>query len=188
MTTGSEAVLDAWSGNWWALALRGGAALLLSIVAFTLPGVTLAAIVLIFGVYAITDGIFTIVAAVRGLRRHERWGAMLAQGIAGVAAGVIAILWPAIGALALTYLVAGWALVTGALEIAAAVKLRKVVKGEWLLILSGLLSIILAVLLAIFPGVGMVVLAWWLGAYAFAYGVIGLALAMRVRHWTKANA
>jgi uncharacterized membrane protein HdeD (DUF308 family) len=188
MTNGTDAILDAWSGNWWALALRGAAALLLSIVAFTLPGPTLAAIVLIFGVYAITDGIFTIVAAVRGLRRHERWGAMLAQGIAGVIAGVIAILWPAIGALALTYLVAGWALVTGALEIAAAIKLRKIVNGEWLLILSGLLSIILAVLLALYPGIGMVVLTWWLGAYAFAYGVIGLALALRVRHWTKANA
>src|SRR5258707_5231613 len=107
MTNANTATLDGWSGNWWALALRGAAALLLSIVAFTLPGVTLAAIVLIFGVYAIADGIFTIVAAVRGLRRHERWGAMLAQGIAGVLAGAIAILWPAIGALALTYLVAG---------------------------------------------------------------------------------
>jgi uncharacterized membrane protein HdeD (DUF308 family) len=188
MTNASQAVIDVWSGSWWALALRGAAALLLSLVAFTLPGATLAAIVLIFGVYAITDGLFTIVAAVRGLRRHERWGAMFAQGIAGVAAGLIAILWPAIGALALTYLVAGWALVTGALEIAAAVKLRRVVKGEWLLILSGFLSIVLAVLLALFPGVGMVVLAWWLGAYAFAYGVIGLALALRVRHWTGAHA
>jgi uncharacterized membrane protein HdeD (DUF308 family) len=84
--------------------------------------------------------------------------------------------------------VAGWALVTGALEIAAAVKLRKIVKGEWLLILSGVLSIVVGVLLALYPGIGMVVLVWWLGAYAFAYGVIGLALALRVRHWTKAHA
>jgi uncharacterized membrane protein HdeD (DUF308 family) len=181
-------MLDTWTGNWWALALRGAAALLLSIVAFTLPGPTLAAIVLIFGVYAITDGVFAIVAAVRGIRRHERWGAMLAQGIAGVAAGVIAVLWPAIGALALTYLVAAWALVTGALEIAAAVKLRKIMTGEWLLILSGVLSVILAVLLTLFPGVGMLVLTWWLGAYAFAYGVIGLALALRVRQWARVHA
>jgi uncharacterized membrane protein HdeD (DUF308 family) len=180
-------MLEPWTGNWWALALRGAAALLLSIVAFTLPGPTLAAIVLVFGVYAIADGVFAIVAAVRGLRRHERWGAMLIQGIAGVVAGAIAIMWPAIGALALTYLVAAWALVTGALEIVAAVKLRKLMTGEWLLILSGVLSIILAVLLTLFPGVGMLVLTWWLGAYAFAYGVIGLALALRVRHWAQAN-
>jgi uncharacterized membrane protein HdeD (DUF308 family) len=179
---------DPWTGIWWVLALRGAAALLLSIVAFTLPGPTLAAIVLVFGVYAIADGVFAIVAAVRGIRRHERWGAMLIQGIAGIVAGAIAILWPAIGALALTYLVAAWALVTGTLEIVAAVKLRKLMTGEWLLILSGVLSIILAVLLTLFPGVGMVVLTWWLGAYAFAYGVIGLALALRVRHWTRANA
>jgi uncharacterized membrane protein HdeD (DUF308 family) len=180
--------VDPWTGNWWALALRASAAILLGIFAFLLPGATLAAVVLLFAVYAIVDGVFSIVAAIRGIRRHERWGAMLLQGILGIIAGVIAFLYPGIGALGLTYLVAAWALVTGALEIAAAIKLRKLVSGEWLLILSGILSILFAVLLAAFPGIGVVVLAWWLGAYALAYGAIGLGLAFRMRQWTRDNA
>jgi uncharacterized membrane protein HdeD (DUF308 family) len=112
---------------------------------------------------------------------------MLLQGIAGVVAGAIAILWPGIGALALTYLVAAWALVTGAFEIAAAIRLRKAIKGEWLLLIAGLLSIVFAVLIALFPGVGALTLVWWIGAYAFAYGVISLVLALRVRAWTHAH-
>jgi len=113
---------------------------------------------------------------------------MLLQGVVGVVAGGIAILSPGIGALALTYLVAAWALVTGAFEIAAAIRLRKAIKGEWLLLIAGLLSIVFAVLIALFPGVGALTLIWWLGAYAFAYGIVTLVLAFRVRTWTHAHA
>jgi uncharacterized membrane protein HdeD (DUF308 family) len=180
-------MLIIWAGNWWALALRAAAAILLGLIAFALPGPTLAAIVILFGVYAIIDGGLALVAAVRGVRRHERWGAMLAEGIVSVAAGAIALLWPALGALALVYLVAAWALLTGALEIALGVRLRRVIRGEWLLILGGVLSIVLAALVATFPGAGATALVWWLGAYALAYGVIALALAIRVRHWTRLN-
>jgi uncharacterized membrane protein HdeD (DUF308 family) len=173
---------------WWAIALRALAAILLGIIAIALPGPTLAAIVIVFGIYAIADGILAIIAAVRGFRKKERWGAMLLQGLVGLIAGAIAIFWPGIGALALTYLVAAWALVTGAFEIAAAIRLRKAIKGEWLLLLAGLLSIVLAVLVAIFPGAGALTLVWWLGAYALAYGVVSLVLALRVRTWTRAHA
>jgi uncharacterized membrane protein HdeD (DUF308 family) len=180
-------VVDGWTGMWWALALRALAAILLGVIAIMVPGPTLAAIVLVFGIYAITDGILAIIAAVRGLRKKQRWAPMLFEGIVGIAAGVIAIFWPGIGALALTFLVAGWALATGAFEIAAAIRLRKEIKGEWLLLLAGVLSVILAVLLVVFPGAGMLTLVWWLGAYAFAYGVVSLALAFRVRKWTTAT-
>jgi uncharacterized membrane protein HdeD (DUF308 family) len=181
-------VLDGWNSNWWALGLRALAAILLGIIALAMPGPTLAAIVIVFGIYAIIDGVLAIIAAVRGIRRKERWGAMLLEGIVGIVAGGIAIFSPAIGALALTYLVAAWALVTGALEIAAAIQLRKVMTGEWLLLIAGLLSIVLAVLVAAFPGMGALALVWWLGAYALAYGVISLVLALRVRTWTHVNA
>jgi uncharacterized membrane protein HdeD (DUF308 family) len=176
-----------WRGNWWALGLRAGAAIVLGILAFTMPGPTLAAIVILFGIYAIVDGVFALVAAVRGLRKKERWGAMMFEGVVGVAAGVIALLWPAIGALALLYIVAAWALLTGALEIAMAIRLRKVMTGEWLLILGGVVSIVLAFLLTLFPGTGVIALVWWLGAYALAFGAINLALAVRVRRWTTLN-
>jgi len=181
-------VLAGWSSNWWALGLRALAAILLGVIALWLPGPTLAAIVIVFGIYAITDGVLAILAAVRGIRRKERWGAMLFEGIIGIVAGAIAVMWPGIGALALTYLVAGWALATGALEIAAAIRLRKIMAGEWLLMIAGILSIVLAVLVAAFPGVGALTIVWWLGAYALAYGVISLVLAFRVRSWATAHA
>jgi uncharacterized membrane protein HdeD (DUF308 family) len=88
----------------------------------------------------------------------------------------------------LTYLVAAWALVTGAFEIAAAIRLREAIKGEWLLALAGLLSIVFAVLIVLFPGAGALTLVWWLGAYALAYGIVSLVLAFRVRSWTRAHA
>ena len=176
-----------WTGNWWALALRALAAILLGIVAFLLPGPTLGALVLLFGAYAIADGILSIVAAIRGLRRGDRWGVVLASGILGLATGVLVLIWPGIGALAFVYVVAAWALITGSLEIAMAIQLRKVITGEWLLILGGVLSVILAALMAIFPGVGATVLVWWLGAYALAYGAVVLALAFRVRQWTRTH-
>jgi uncharacterized membrane protein HdeD (DUF308 family) len=176
------------SGLWWATALRALTAILLGIIAIFMPGPTLAAIVLVFGIYAVIDGVLSIIAAVRGFRRKERWWPMLLGGLVGIAAGVIAILWPGIGALALTYLVAGWALVTGAFEIAAAIQLRKVITGEWLLFIAGVLSIVLAFLVALFPGTGALLLVWWIGAYALAYGVVSLVLALRVRSWTRVTA
>jgi uncharacterized membrane protein HdeD (DUF308 family) len=184
----AEVVHEIADGLWWAIALRALAAVLLGILAIMMPGPTLAAIVIVFGIYAIIDGVLAITAAVRGFRKKERWGAMLLQGVVGVVAGAIAIFSPGIGALALTYLVAAWALVTGAFEIAAAIRLRKAIKGEWLLLVAGLLSIVFAVLIALFPGVGALTLIWWLGAYAFAYGIVSLVLAFRVRTWTHAHA
>jgi uncharacterized membrane protein HdeD (DUF308 family) len=185
--TAAEILTD-WESNWWALALRGLAGLLLGIIAITMPGPTLAAVVIVFALYAIVDGILAIIAAVRGIRRKERWGPMMIEGVLGIAAGIIALIWPGIGALALTLLVAGWALVTGGFEIAAAIRLRKTIKGEWLLLLAGILSVVLGLVLAIFPGAGMLTLVWWLGAYAIAYGVVTLTLGFRIRSWTTANA
>jgi uncharacterized membrane protein HdeD (DUF308 family) len=185
--TAPDVVEGILSGLWWAIALRAAAAILLGVIAIFMPGPTLAAIVIVFGIYAIVDGILAIIAAVRGFRRKERWWPMLLEGLVGIVAGAIAIFLPGIGALALTYLVAAWALVTGAFEIAAAIRLRKVMTGEWLLLIAGLLSIVLAVLVALFPGTGALLLVWWLGAYAFAYGVVSLVLALRVRSWTRVN-
>jgi uncharacterized membrane protein HdeD (DUF308 family) len=185
--TAPDVVEGILSGLWWAIALRAAAAILLGVIAIFMPGPTLAAIVIVFGIYAIVDGILAIIAAVRGFRRKERWWPMLLEGLVGIVAGAIAIFLPGIGALALTYLVAAWALATGAFEIAAAIRLRKVMTGEWLLLIAGVLSIVLAVFVALFPGTGALLLVWWLGAYAFAYGVVSLVLALRVRSWTRVN-
>lgn len=174
-----------WTKNWWAFALRAALAIVCGIIALVWPGVALAAIVTLFGLYAMADGVFATVAAVRGLKSSERWGALLFEGFVGIGAGAAALFWPGIGALALTYLVAGWALLTGMLEIAAAVRLRKLITGEWLLIIGGLLSILFAVVVVAYPGSGMVLLAWWFGAYALSYGVVSAVLALRVRRWAE---
>ena len=173
------------TGNWWALALRGIAALVLGILALSRPGITLAALLIVFGVYAMADGIFAVVAAIRGIREREQWGWMMFEGIVGIIAGAIALFWPHIGALALVWLVAGWALATGVLEIAAAVKLRKVMSGEWMLLLAGVLSIIFALIIASRPGLGILALVFWIGAYAIIYGVMTMVLAFEVRRWTN---
>ena len=131
--------VDSLSRNWWAVSLRGLAGILFGIITFIAPAISLAALVLLFGAYAFADGVLAIVTAIRR-RGIDRWWLLLLEGLVGVAAGVLTLLWPGITALALLYVIAAWALVTGAFEIAAAIRLRKVITGEWILALSGILS------------------------------------------------
>lgn len=172
-----------WTANWWALGLRSAAAIVLGIIALTWPGATLRAIVTMFGIFAIIDGVFEMAAAMGGLKADERWFPMLIKGLCGVVAGGFALVWPGIGALGLVYLIAAWGLATGILEIVAGVRLRRVMDHEWMLIAAGVLSIVLAIGIAAYPGTGMVLLVWWLGAYALAYGVISLVVTVHVKQW-----
>jgi uncharacterized membrane protein HdeD (DUF308 family) len=171
------------AANWWAMVLRGLAGIAFGIMAFAWPGITLFALVFLFAGYCLVDGIFNIVAAVRAMGQHERWGILVLEGLVGVAAAVITVTWPAITTFALVYVIAAWAVVTGVLEIAAAVRLRRVITGEWLLILSGVLSLIFGFLLVASPLAGALVISWWVGAYAFIFGVTMVALGFRLRSW-----
>jgi uncharacterized membrane protein HdeD (DUF308 family) len=172
--------VDSLSRNWWAVSLRGLAGILFGIITFFAPGISLAALVLLFGAYALVDGVLAIVSAARR-RGADRWGLLLLEGLVGIAAGVLTFMWPAITAIALLYVIAAWALVTGAFEIAAAIRLRKVITGEWLLVLSGILSIALGVLLVLFPGPGALAVVIWIGAFAFVFGALLFALGLRLR-------
>lgn len=175
-------VLRTLGRNWWALALRGVAAILLGILAFAWPGITLFVLVLFFGAYMLVDGIFAIVAAVRAAGREDRWWLLLIEGILGVLAGLVAFFWPGLTALALLYFIVAWAIVTGLMEIVAAIRLRQEIEGEWALGLSGLLSVIFGILLVVLPApAGVLSLVWLIGAYAVAMGVLLLILAFRVR-------
>jgi uncharacterized membrane protein HdeD (DUF308 family) len=173
--------------NWWVLALRGVVAILFGIIAFIWPGLTLISLVLLFGAYAFLDGIFSIIAAWRGRETNERWWALLLEGILGLAAGVIAFVWPGAAAVGLLYVIAAWAILTGILEIVAAIRLRQEIDNEWLLGLTGVASIIFGLLLAIWPGAGLLTLTWIIGGYAIAFGVLMLLLAFRLRGWTPAD-
>lgn len=173
--------------NWWAVLLRGVAGIIFGIATFFAPVISLAALVLLFGAYALVDGVLALVSALRNRRTNEQWWVLLLEGIVGVIAGVVTFVWPGITALALLYVIAAWALVTGALEIAAAIRLRKVIDREWLLVLSGVASIALGVLLALFPGPGALALVIWIGAYALVFGALLVALGFRLRSWERSG-
>ena len=173
-------MLEQYSRNWWLIALRGIAAIIFGILAFVWPGITFLALVLLFGAYALVDGVFAIIGAITHHSGNEHRWVLFLEGLVSIAAGLIAWFLPGLAALSLLLVIAAWAVVTGVLEIWAAVQLRKEMHGEWLLALSGILSVIFGILLALNPTVGSLVVIWIIGAYAIVFGIILLALAWRL--------
>jgi uncharacterized membrane protein HdeD (DUF308 family) len=156
-------------------------AILFALITFAVPGITIAVLVTIFGFYALFDGVFAIVSTVRAVKGHRRWGAFLIEGIVGILFGLYAIVFPIAAAAAFVTFVAVWAIFTGVLEIAAAIRLRRHVQGEWLLILVGILSILLGVILFAAPVSGAVFLIWVFAGYGLIFGVLLIALGFRLR-------
>jgi uncharacterized membrane protein HdeD (DUF308 family) len=173
---------DALVHNWWAVLLRGLLGMAFGIVTFIWPGLSLAGLVLVYGAFAFADGLLALVSATLGHSdgRVPRW-AMILRGLLGLGVGIVTILWPGITALALLYVIAAWAIVGGGLEIASAIRLRRAIRGEWALALSGVLSIALGVMLMLFPAAGALALVIWLGAYMFVGGAVLTALGVRLR-------
>jgi uncharacterized membrane protein HdeD (DUF308 family) len=176
--------------NWWALAFRGVAAIIFGLLLFLLSGATLVGLVWLFGVYALVEGVFNVVAAVRGRARGDGlpWWALLFEGVVSIAAGIVTFRLPDLTALALLYMIAAWAVVTGIFEMIAAARLRRSMKGEPWLELSGVLSMILGVLTMLVPGVGAPALMLWIGAYAIVFGALLLGLAILLRDGREAEA
>jgi len=167
--------------NWWLFLLRGILGIIFGLIALIFPGPTMLSLVLLFSAYMLVDGIFAIVSAVRAIRRKEdRWGLLIFEGLLNIAAGILAFLWPGITVIAFVILVAAWAIVSGGLMTAAGFRLN-VDHGRWWLILGGLLSIAFGVLLIIAPLIGAVVLTWWIGAYAIAFGVALIIFSFKLR-------
>jgi uncharacterized membrane protein HdeD (DUF308 family) len=167
--------------RWWIYALRGIAGIAFGILTFMRPAASLLALVILFGAYALIDGALNLALAFRGSPDGRTWGSLVFQGIAGVVAGILTFIWPGMSALVLLLLIAAWSVVTGVTAIVAAVRLRKQIKGEWLLAISGVLSVAFGVLLFLFPGAGALAVVLWIGAYAIVFGVILVALGFRMR-------
>jgi len=167
--------------NWWSLVLRGVLGVILGIVTFASPGITLAGIVILFGAYALLDGVFSVMGAVRAARDHEQWGVLVIEGIVGIGAAIVTMAWPAITVIALVYVIGAWAVITGVLELAAAIRLRRHITGEWMLALGGIASLIFGIMMMLAPLAGALVIALWVGAYAFVFGIVLIALGLRLR-------
>ncbi len=166
--------------NWWATGIRGVVGILFGLVALFLPGATMLSLVLLFAAYIFVDGVFGIVSAVRAARAHERWGLLVLEGLVDNAVAAIAVLWPGITVVAFVFLVAFWAILTGVLELAAAIRLVFIDGRGWL-IFGGVVSVLYGALLIVAPMIGAVVLTWWLGAYALVFGVCLVVLAFKLR-------
>jgi len=169
------------SRHWWALLLRGLAALAFGLLTLTWPLVTLRLLVIFFGVFAFADGFFTLIAALRHGRKHKHAVMLSLQGIVGIAVGVISLLWPSITAMAILFLIAFWALITGVLEIIVAFRLLSAVKGKWFLGLSGFLSVIFGLLVVVRPEAGLLSIVWIIGLYAILAGITLIALGFKLR-------
>ncbi len=178
-------MLLVFTSSWWALVLRGIAAIAFGALAFFWPGITLTALVFLWGAYAIVDGIFAIAAGVKTSDGHKRWWVLLLEGILSIAAGVLAFVIPGITALVLLMLIAAWAIVTGAFEIGAAIQLRKYITGEWLLALAGIASVLFGVALFLNPSAGALAVVWLIGAYAIVFGILLIALGLRLHSLVK---
>jgi uncharacterized membrane protein HdeD (DUF308 family) len=168
------------ANNWWLVAIRGVLAIVFGIVALVLPGAAMLALVAVFAAYSFIDGIFNIALAVRGARHHERWALFLVNGMAGLLIGLAAVLMPGLTVLVFVFMIALWALISAGMLFGSAASLKSD-HGRWLLIAGALISAVYGVVLLVTPFIGALVLTWWIGAYSVVFGIVMIALSLRLR-------
>lgn len=173
--------------NWWSLALRGVVAILFGVLTFLVPHVTIAYLVYLFGIYAFLDGALSLAGAFKAAQGHDRWWGLALVGIVGILAGIVTFLSPGVTALTLLTFVGVWAILSGVFHIVAAVRLRKHMEGEWLLALSGLISVLFGLAVIFAPALAAVALVLWLGIFALGLGLLLVMTALRVRSLERSN-
>ncbi len=176
-----QRVLEHMHKEWGWIALRGLCALIFGLLALVMPAATLAVLVLLWGAYALVDGVLALVAGVR-MREHGKplWP-LIIVGLVGIAAGIVTFFWPGVTALTLIFIIGSWAIAIGVFQVMAAIRLRKQIQGEWVHALSGLLSIVFGLLVVLRPGAGAIALTWLIGWFAICFGVLLLVVAFRLR-------
>jgi len=170
------------ASTWDLFLVRGILAILFGIATLLMPGITLIVLVVLFGAYALVDGIILSIIAIKDHKDNPDWWLMLLGGLVSIAAGVVTFVWPGITTASLYYVIAAWAMVTGVFEVIYAIQFRKEIEGEWLLVLSGILSVGFGVVLIAQPIAGALAVLWMIGVYAIAYGVMLVVLAFRLRN------
>lgn len=171
--------------SWWLLLLRGVAAVAFGVLTFIWPQISLLTLILVYGIYALVDGVLALVAAIRGGGFAPRWWLALGGVVSILAAGV-AFAWPGLTALVLVYLIGVWSIVRGVLEIVGAVRLRNEIANEWSLGAAGALSVIFGLILVVMPGAGALGLLWLIAAWAVLFGLLLIWVAFKVRTLAKA--
>jgi uncharacterized membrane protein HdeD (DUF308 family) len=188
-TTAAEAVTEriseVLSEKWWVLLLRGLIAVVFAVMIWLQPAISLKALIILFGAFAFADGLLGVWTALSSRKEKDNWWLLMIWGLVGIGIGIITFVAPAVTALALLFYIAIWAIVTGILEIIAAVKLRKEIEGEWLLGLAGLIGVIFGILLIAHPGAGALAVLWLIAAYSLIFGLLLIILAFRVRNLGK---
>lgn len=174
------------SRNWWIFLIRGIIAILFGLAAWFFPAAAFLSLVLVFGVFALLDGILAIISAFSANAGSENWWWLILEGVVGILIGVLTLIQPAAMGAAWLYLIAAWAIVTGILEIVTATRLRKMITGEFWLILGGIFSVLFGVLIGIFPQTGLIAVGVIIGIYAFVFGVSYLMLAFGLRKFKTA--
>lgn len=180
-------MLEFLAKHWWIVVVRGVAGVLFGVLTFVWPAISLAVLVLAWGAYALVDGVFALVASFTGARDGFPWWLFL-SGVAGVAAGIFTFVSPAITALVLLTLIGAFSIVRGAMEIAAAIKLRKEIEHEWLIVTAGVLAVLFGVFVMIFPGAGALAIALWIGVAVGAIGVLEIIAGIRLKGQGRAMA
>jgi uncharacterized membrane protein HdeD (DUF308 family) len=171
--------------NWRSLLFRGILALVAGMLALGFPGITLGALALLFGAYALVDGIFGLIAGIRSRGGAQPSGLLIAIGILGIAVGVMTFLWPIVTVMALLAFVATLSILRGVFDIVAAIRLRRVITGEWLLGILGVVSIAFGALIILSPAAGIVAVGTLIGIYLLFYGATMVALALKLRKLDK---
>jgi uncharacterized membrane protein HdeD (DUF308 family) len=171
--------------TWWVLLLRAFVAIPFGLLAWLYHGISLASLVLLFGAFALADGILGVWSAFAGLKTHEDWWVLLLWGLVGIGIGDLTFFAPDINAVALVFYIAIWVIATGILEIVAAIRLRKDIEGEWLLALAGIVSVAFGILLVLQPRADALALLWLIATYAVIFGILLLILAFKARSFTR---
>jgi len=167
--------------NWWVLLLRGVVAILFGGLIFTWPGISLAALVLLFGGFCLADGLMAAWTALSNRKQQENGWLLLIGGLLGIGVGLLTLFRPAVTGLALLFYIAIWAVATGVVQVLTAIRLRQEIANEWMLVLAGLASVALGALLMARPGAGALAALWLIASYAIVFGILLVALAFRVR-------
>jgi uncharacterized membrane protein HdeD (DUF308 family) len=181
-TLSDRPMLHALAKNWWLLLLRGIAAIVFGVLAFVWPGLTLVTLILFYGAFALVDGVIALVAAFTGGAKPLPTWWLVIVGLLGIAAGIATFAMPGITAIVLILFMGGWALAHGILEIIGAIRLRKEIDNEWMLILSGVVSVLFGLIVLIAPGAGALGLVWAIAAYSIVFGISFVALSLRLRN------